>query len=89
MKTTITIDKNVKDILDEISIKSESYNDIIKRLVETYFSLERETVRKKAEKLVQLYSLSTDPKDKAHALILQDVAKGESLSWETLKKELL
>lgn len=33
-KTTIQIDKDIKNILDSMGSKNESYNDIIKRLIE-------------------------------------------------------
>ncbi len=33
-KTTIQIDKDLKPVLDALGIKNETYNDIIKKLIE-------------------------------------------------------
>lgn len=81
MNTTITIKKELKLKLDTIGKKSESYNDIIERLCNSYEATERYAVRKHAANLLK----DANP---YHKKLLKEVAEGRSKSWEEVKREL-
>ncbi|MFT4312711.1 MAG: hypothetical protein ACMXYF_05790 [Candidatus Woesearchaeota archaeon] len=88
MNTTITIKKELKAKLDEIGLKSESYNDIIERLYASYEKNQTYVLKKYASKLLTLHESSTKA-DTYHRKILEKVASGESKSWDQIKRELL
>jgi hypothetical protein len=87
MDTTVTIKKDLKAKLDTIGLKSESYNDIIEKLYNKFLQTEREAVQKHAKKLLILHD-SKSTADTYHRKILEDVASGNSRSWNEVKKEL-
>ncbi|MEK6817427.1 MAG: hypothetical protein AABX80_01370 [Nanoarchaeota archaeon] len=82
MVTTIQLDENVKQKLDNLKIhRRETYNDLLFRLVS---SLDKEK-----ESLVETLEVLSDPKimrDIAEAL--EDINdKAKWISWEKIKKE--
>jgi predicted CopG family antitoxin len=81
MNTTITIKKELKLKLDAIGKKSESYNDVIERLCQSYDSTERYAVQKHAMNLLE----DANP---YHKKLLKQVAEGKSKSWEEIKREI-
>lgn len=86
MITTIQLDKKIKEKLDQIKIhERESYNDLIKRLLENNFS---EQVDK--ESLIATVEVLSDPGlMKGIREALEEEARGEKgTSLEELKKEL-
>ena len=88
MSTTITIRKELKSQLDEIGRKTESYNDIIQRIVDEHDHSQSYAVRAHAKKLLTLHEKPSQANE-YHRQMLQKVANGESKSWDEVKRELL
>lgn len=87
MKTTITISKDLKDKLDEISTKSESYDIIVQRLYDGFMKTRQQTVQMFAREQLKKYGDGEiSPVKKA---MLKEVAKGNSRPWSEVRKEIL
>jgi predicted CopG family antitoxin len=85
MNTTITISKELKEKLDSIGLKSESYNDIVSRLHDVYMQSQRQTVQLFVRETLAKYGSEMSPIKKK---MLQQVANGNSRPWSEVKKEL-
>jgi hypothetical protein len=89
MNTTITISKQLKEKLDGVGTKKDSYNDIVTKLYEFYFENERMRFRSFICEKAEKYGKSNNEISNFHKKILKDVADGKSKSWDEVKHELL
>ncbi len=57
MATTIQIDKNIRDILNELKLHNrETYNDVIKRMIEDFRELNTKTKREIRKAIAEIES---------------------------------
>ena len=85
MKTTITISKDLKDKLDTIGLKSESYDVIVQRLYDNFQDTHKASVQSFVREQVRKYETELTPVKKA---MLTEVVKGRTQSWDSVKKQL-
>ena len=83
MVTTIQLDESVKKKLDRLKVHyRESYNELIKRLIENYSAGDKES-------LIETIEIMSDPETMRNiAEGIEDLRKGRTKSLEEVEKEL-